>query len=131
MQFKSVCGNKNLVFLKVINKCQHLNLRLIVFSRWVRFEETVEHGGNRWSKPHVGSMSLHYVFELREIIKNCSICLDMNARSVVSTSANYNKEETLYFENKYNLNIFKQNISLYSWARMSPTHWEKVYGFIW
>jgi hypothetical protein len=40
----------------------------------------------RWSKPHVGSMSLHYVFELREIIKTCTICLDLPARNLVGGS---------------------------------------------
>ena len=54
--------------------------------RWVKFEETVEVGGNRWSKPHVGAMSLHHVFELREIIKTCTICLDLPARTLVRKS---------------------------------------------
>jgi sodium bicarbonate transporter 10 len=28
-------------------------------ARWVKFEEDVEEGGNRWSKPHVATLSLH------------------------------------------------------------------------
>lgn len=34
-------------------------------ARWVKFEEDVEEGGNRWSKPHVATLSLHSLFELR------------------------------------------------------------------
>ena len=38
---------------------------LIFYTRWVKFEEDVEEGGNRWSKPHVATLSLHSLFELR------------------------------------------------------------------
>ena len=31
----------------------------------VRFEEDVEEGANRWSKPHVSSLSLHSLMKLR------------------------------------------------------------------
>ncbi|KAF8370994.1 hypothetical protein PRIPAC_77423 [Pristionchus pacificus] len=37
-------------------------------ARWVKFEEDVEPGGNRWSKPHVASLSLHALFQLRNCI---------------------------------------------------------------
>ncbi len=37
--------------------------------------------GNRWSKPHVGTASLHALFELRRGIATGStlVCLDVNA----------------------------------------------------
>ena len=47
--------------------------------RWVKFEEDVEEGGNRWSKPHVATLSLHSLFELRSMLLNGTICLDMSA----------------------------------------------------
>ncbi|KAF8367389.1 abts-1 [Pristionchus pacificus] len=37
-------------------------------ARWVKFEEEVEQGGNRWSKPHVAALSLHALFQLRNCI---------------------------------------------------------------
>ena len=40
--------------------------------RWVKFEEDVEEGGNRWSKPHVATLSLHSLFELRSFLLNGS-----------------------------------------------------------
>jgi len=51
-------------------------------ARWIKFEEDVEEGGNRWSKPHVATLSLHSLFELRSMITNGTICLDMAAHSL-------------------------------------------------
>lgn len=50
--------------------------------RWVKFEEEVEEGGNRWSKPHVATLSLHSLFELRSMLLNGTICLDMSANNL-------------------------------------------------
>lgn len=51
-------------------------------ARWIKFEEDVEEGGNRWSKPHVATLSLHSLFELRSLILNGNVILDMQATSV-------------------------------------------------
>uniref|UniRef100_A0A336LGT2 CSON011498 protein n=1 Tax=Culicoides sonorensis TaxID=179676 RepID=A0A336LGT2_CULSO len=51
-------------------------------ARWVKFEEDVEEGGNRWSKPHVATLSLHSLFELRSYIMNGSIMLEMEATTL-------------------------------------------------
>ncbi|XP_044752342.1 sodium-driven chloride bicarbonate exchanger isoform X2 [Coccinella septempunctata] len=51
-------------------------------ARWIKFEEDVEEGGNRWSKPHVGTLSLHSLFELRSLILNGTVILDMDANSL-------------------------------------------------
>ncbi|XP_076368685.1 sodium-driven chloride bicarbonate exchanger-like isoform X3 [Tachypleus tridentatus] len=51
-------------------------------ARWVKFEEDVEEGGNRWSKPHVATISLHSLFELRSCILNGTVMLDMDASSL-------------------------------------------------
>lgn len=48
-------------------------------ARWVKFEEDVEEGGNRWSKPHVATLSLHSLFELRNLILTGTVMLDMEA----------------------------------------------------
>lgn len=50
--------------------------------RWIKFEEKVEQGGERWSKPHVATLSLHSLFELRTCIEKGSIMLDMEASSL-------------------------------------------------
>nr|XP_022914350.1 sodium bicarbonate cotransporter 3 isoform X7 [Onthophagus taurus] len=51
-------------------------------ARWIKFEEDVEEGGNRWSKPHVATLSLHSLFELRSLLLNGTLFLDMEATSV-------------------------------------------------
>ncbi|XP_055921722.1 electroneutral sodium bicarbonate exchanger 1 isoform X3 [Eupeodes corollae] len=51
-------------------------------ARWIKFEEDVEEGGNRWSKPHVATLSLHSLFELRSLIMNGTIILDMEANNL-------------------------------------------------
>uniref|UniRef100_A0A4W6FGS7 Anion exchange protein n=1 Tax=Lates calcarifer TaxID=8187 RepID=A0A4W6FGS7_LATCA len=48
-------------------------------ARWLKFEEDVEDGGERWSKPYVATLSLHSLFELRSCIINGSVLLDMHA----------------------------------------------------
>lgn len=50
--------------------------------RWLKFEEDVEDGGERWSKPYVATLSLHSLFELRSCIINGSVLLDMRATCI-------------------------------------------------
>lgn len=51
-------------------------------ARWVKFEENVEHGGNRWSKPHVATLSLHSLFQLRGHLNSGTVMLDMYAKTL-------------------------------------------------
>ncbi|MEQ2164386.1 Sodium bicarbonate cotransporter 3, partial [Goodea atripinnis] len=51
-------------------------------ARWLKFEEDVEDGGERWSKPYVATLSLHSLFELRSCILNGTVLLDMRANCI-------------------------------------------------
>eukprot|EP00066_Takifugu_rubripes_P018432 XP_011607698.1 PREDICTED: sodium bicarbonate cotransporter 3 isoform X1 [Takifugu rubripes] len=51
-------------------------------ARWLKFEEDVEDGGERWSKPYVATLSLHSLFELRSCILNGTVMLDMRVSSI-------------------------------------------------
>ncbi|XP_018973898.2 sodium bicarbonate cotransporter 3-like isoform X1 [Cyprinus carpio] len=51
-------------------------------ARWLKFEEDVEDGGERWSKPYVATLSLHSLFELRSYIINGTVMLDMRANTI-------------------------------------------------
>ncbi|CAL8278450.1 unnamed protein product [Merluccius merluccius] len=51
-------------------------------ARWVKFEEKVEEGGERWSKPHVSTLTLHSLFELRTCLQTGSILLDLDGYSL-------------------------------------------------
>ncbi|KAK9532166.1 hypothetical protein VZT92_009565 [Zoarces viviparus] len=51
-------------------------------ARWVKFEEKVEEGGERWSKPHVSTLTLHSLFELRTCLQTGSVLLDLEGYSL-------------------------------------------------
>ncbi|BFZ15360.1 hypothetical protein BsWGS_18399 [Bradybaena similaris] len=51
-------------------------------ARWIKFEEDVEEGGERWSKPHVATLSLHSLFELRCSLLQGTCMLEMDANSI-------------------------------------------------
>ncbi|KAK5891648.1 hypothetical protein CesoFtcFv8_012105, partial [Champsocephalus esox] len=51
-------------------------------ARWLKFEEDVEAGGERWSKPYVATLSLHSLFELRSCILHGTVLLDMRAGGI-------------------------------------------------
>lgn len=42
----------------------------------------MEEGGDRWSKPHVATISLHSLFELRSCILNGTVMLDLEGSSL-------------------------------------------------
>uniref|UniRef100_A0A8D2LEP8 Anion exchange protein n=1 Tax=Varanus komodoensis TaxID=61221 RepID=A0A8D2LEP8_VARKO len=49
--------------------------------RWIKFEEKVEDGGERWSKPQVATVSLHALFELRTCLQKGSLLLGLEAHN--------------------------------------------------
>ncbi|KAI4889480.1 hypothetical protein NFI96_015240 [Prochilodus magdalenae] len=61
---------------------RHGNTEWRETARWLKFEEDVEDGGERWSKPYVATLSLHSLFELRSCILNGTVLLDMRASSI-------------------------------------------------
>ncbi|XP_060080773.1 band 3 anion transport protein-like [Ylistrum balloti] len=48
-------------------------------ARWIKFEEDVEEGAERWGKPHVASLSFHSLLELRRGLENGCLLLDLDA----------------------------------------------------
>lgn len=55
------------------------NLEWKETARWLKFEEDVEDGGDRWSKPHVATLNLQTLLELRSNLRTGTICLDIEA----------------------------------------------------
>ncbi|XP_078737746.1 sodium bicarbonate cotransporter 3 [Lampetra fluviatilis] len=51
-------------------------------ARWLKFEEDVEDGGERWSKPFVATLSLHSLFELRRCLERGTVMLDATASTM-------------------------------------------------
>jgi len=62
--------------------------------RWIRFEENVEEGGERWSKPHVATLSLHALFELRRGLSTGTVMLDVDAANVAQVTGALNRFNT-------------------------------------
>ncbi|KAL5005957.1 hypothetical protein ScPMuIL_017115 [Solemya velum] len=48
-------------------------------ARWIKFEEDVEEGAERWGKPHVASLSFHSLIELRKGLETGTLLLDLDA----------------------------------------------------
>lgn len=57
-------------------------------ARWYKYEEDVEEGGDRWSKPHVATLSLYSLFELRSSLMAGTVMLDMEAATLAEISDN-------------------------------------------
>uniref|UniRef100_A0A7N9ASP7 Anion exchange protein n=1 Tax=Mastacembelus armatus TaxID=205130 RepID=A0A7N9ASP7_9TELE len=57
-------------------------------ARWIKFEEKVETGGERWSKPHVATLSLHSLMELKSCIEKGTIMLDLEATTLPQVVGN-------------------------------------------
>ncbi|XP_009072142.1 PREDICTED: electrogenic sodium bicarbonate cotransporter 1-like, partial [Acanthisitta chloris] len=53
----------------------------ISLGRWIKFEEKVEDGGERWSVPHVPALPLHSLFQLRTCLQEGMMLLDLDATS--------------------------------------------------
>ncbi|KAK3083355.1 hypothetical protein FSP39_020709 [Pinctada imbricata] len=53
-------------------------------ARWIKFEEDVEEGAERWGKPHVASLSFHSLLELRRGLENGTLLLDLEAEDLPS-----------------------------------------------
>ena len=61
------------------------NISFIYF-RWVKYEENLEEGGKRWSKPHVASLSMHSLFELRCAFVDGVVMLDHDVHSLANVA---------------------------------------------
>uniref|UniRef100_A0A8C4UQQ9 Anion exchange protein n=1 Tax=Falco tinnunculus TaxID=100819 RepID=A0A8C4UQQ9_FALTI len=46
---------------------------------WIKFEEKVEDGGERWSAPHIPVLPLHSLFQLRTCLQEGKMLLDLEA----------------------------------------------------
>ncbi len=56
-----------------------VDVDICLLLRWIKFEEDVEEGGERWSKPFVATLALHSLFELRKGIMSGTVMLDLDA----------------------------------------------------
>lgn len=65
-------------------------------ARWIKYEEDVEEGVDRWGKPHVASLSFHSLLNLRKCLEDGLVCLDMEEKDLPAIA--YRVTEELYKE---------------------------------
>ena len=70
-------GQKYSLKFNVFTFCLFVSLEWKETARWVKFEEDVEEGGEKWSKPHVATLSLHSLFDLRSCMLRGTVLLDL------------------------------------------------------
>ncbi|KAI4471031.1 anion exchange protein [Holotrichia oblita] len=65
-------------------------------ARWIKYEENVEEGVDRWGKPHVASLSFHSLLNLRKCLEEGLVILDMEEKDLPGIA--YRISEELYKE---------------------------------
>ncbi|KAJ8974750.1 hypothetical protein NQ317_017020 [Molorchus minor] len=65
-------------------------------ARWIKYEEDVEEGVDRWGKPHVASLSFHSLLNLRRCLEDGLVVLDMEEKDLPAVA--YRISEDLYRE---------------------------------
>ena len=68
--------------LKVSEKVHHIIMALFCLLRWIKFEEDLEEDADRWSKPHVATLSPRSLFELCICVHQESVQLDLDAENL-------------------------------------------------
>ena len=51
--------------------------------RWIKLEENVEERGEKWSKPHVASLSLYALLELEKGLSSDVAVLDCDIQNLI------------------------------------------------
>lgn len=65
-------------------------------ARWIKYEEDVEEGVDRWGKPHVASLSFHSLLNLRKCLEDGVVILDIEERDLPAIA--YRISEELFKE---------------------------------
>lgn len=58
-------------------------------ARWIKYEEDVEEGVDRWGKPHVASLSFHSLLNLRRCLEEGLVVLDMEEKDLPGIAYRY------------------------------------------
>jgi len=83
-------------------------------TRWVKFQENVEDGGKRWSKPHVPSCSFSVFSGLRDQLEHCPVLLNAmgsDINSIVNEVMNTEEAGNLDSQQKNEIQeLFSQGV---------------------
>lgn len=84
-------------------------------ARWIKYEEDVQEGSDRWGKPHVASLSFHSLLNLRRCLETGVVLLDLNEKDLPAVAYRVveqviNKIKTLVKHYK----LFNKKLNLYN-----------------
>lgn len=51
-------------------------------ARWIKYEEDLEEGSDRWGRPHVASLSFHSLLNLRRCLETGVVLMDLEERDL-------------------------------------------------
>lgn len=51
-------------------------------ARWIKYEEDVEEGSDRWGRPHVAPLSFHSLLNLRRCLETGVVILDLDEKDL-------------------------------------------------
>ena len=51
-------------------------------ARWIKYEEDLMEGADRWGKPHVASLSFHSLLNLRRCLETGVVLMDLEERDL-------------------------------------------------
>lgn len=51
-------------------------------ARWIKYEEDVEEGSDRWGRPHVASLSFHSLLNLRRCLETGVVLMDLEEKDL-------------------------------------------------
>ncbi|KAL9905640.1 band 3 anion transport protein isoform X5 [Glossina fuscipes] len=71
-------------------------------ARWIKYEEDVQEGSDRWGKPHVASLSFHSLLNLRRCLETGVVLLDLNEKDLPAVA--YRVVEQMVVEDLIHVN---------------------------
>lgn len=51
-------------------------------ARWIKYEEDVEEGADRWGRPHVASLSFHSLLNLKRCLETGVVLMDLEEKDL-------------------------------------------------
>lgn len=85
-------------------------------ARWIKYEEDVEEGADRWGRPHVASLSFHSLLNLRRCLETGVVLMDLEEKDLPGVAYRVVEQVCLSSSLQFELYILIfANSFLYRW----------------
>ena len=81
-------GKNQISYKRGFHKIAYLLIEGLI-SRWVKFQEDVEDGGKRWSKPFVPSVPLAAIHDVKQCFNTGIVAFDVKGTNIVDILGKY------------------------------------------